>query len=301
MMPELMPRKIFISYRRRDSGANALGIGQYLEKEFHRKDVFIDVDMRAGAKFPQVLEQRLAECKVMLVLIGPDWLNAADEQGQRRLDDPDDWVRLEISHALKRNITVIPVLVNGAALPPKAKLPDDIRGLLDHQAVSVTMAGFRNEMAGLARDIRAMPTSRPWRRYGAIAAGILLLLAVVAVVWFTSPVEKFRSVAASTTSGSVSHDDVWNTKPGDWVFYGLIAKGDVQLSHYFKPASVKFFGDRASYEQRYALDPGASITSGSSIPPGAYERLYRQLIAKTLFSRFLRKLPTAAPGRYYRI
>ena len=96
-----MPQKIFISYRREDSAANALGIGQYLENEFGRKNVFIDIDMRAGTKFPAVLEQRLAECKVMLVLIGPDWLNSLDEKGQRRLDNPDDWVRLEISARFK--------------------------------------------------------------------------------------------------------------------------------------------------------------------------------------------------------
>src|SRR5262245_52569809 len=100
-----MPQKIFISYRRDDSAASALSIGQYLENEFGRKNVFIDIDMRAGVKFPTVLEQRLAECKVMLVLIGPNWLNAQDEEHRRRLDDPDDWVRLEITHALKRNIT----------------------------------------------------------------------------------------------------------------------------------------------------------------------------------------------------
>ena len=92
-----MPRKIFISYRREDSAANALGIGQYLEHEFGRKDVFIDVDMRAGAKFPTVLEERLSECKVMLVLIGPGWLNALDEQGRRRLDAKERHVRFRIA------------------------------------------------------------------------------------------------------------------------------------------------------------------------------------------------------------
>lgn len=167
-----MSQKIFISYRRQDSAANALGIGQYMEHEFGRKNVFIDIDMRAGTNFPTVLEQRLAECKVMLVLIGPNWVNALDEQGRRRLDDADDWVRLEIAHALKRNITVIPVRVNGAELPLKATLPDDIRGLLDHQAASVTIAGFRNEMSGLVRDIRSIRSPWPWRRYGSIAAGL---------------------------------------------------------------------------------------------------------------------------------
>jgi hypothetical protein len=169
-----MSLKIFISYRRQDSGANALGIGQYLEKAFGRKNVFIDVDMRAGTKFPQMLEERLAECKVMLVLIGSDWLNAADEQGRRRLDDPDDWVRLEIAHALNRNITVIPVSVNAAQLPTRAKLPNDIQGLLDHQAVSVTLAGFRSEMSRLVRDIRASTQAnaadRNHRKVVAVAA-----------------------------------------------------------------------------------------------------------------------------------
>src|ERR1039458_664927 len=112
-----MRDKIFISYRREDVCSSDLSIGQYLEHQFGRRNVFIDVDMHAGAKFPTVLEQRLAECKVMLVLIGPGWLNARDEKGHRRLDNPEDWVRLEIAHALKRNITVIPVRVNGAELP----------------------------------------------------------------------------------------------------------------------------------------------------------------------------------------
>ena len=75
-----MPSKIFISYRREDAAATALSISQYLENQFGRRNVFIDVDMRAGAKFPTVLEERLAECKVMLVLIGPGWLNARDDQ-----------------------------------------------------------------------------------------------------------------------------------------------------------------------------------------------------------------------------
>ena len=154
-----MLQKIFISYRRQDTAANALSIGQYLEHEFCRKNVFIDVDMKAGSNFPAVLEQRLAECKVMLVLIEQNWLEAKDEQGKRRLDDPDDWVRLEVAHALKRNITVIPVRINGADLPSKSALPDEIRGLLNHQATSVAMTGFRHDMSGLVRDIKSIPNN----------------------------------------------------------------------------------------------------------------------------------------------
>jgi len=171
-----MPRKIFISYRRQDTDSVALGISQYLEREFGRKNVFIDVDMQAGANFPAVLEMRLAECKVLLALIGPDWLNARDDESRRRLDDPSDWVRLEIARALNRKITVIPVRVGGTALPKKSDLPEDVRGLVDHQAALVTNASFRNDMAGLARDIRAIPN--PWSRarIGASIAGLLAFL-----------------------------------------------------------------------------------------------------------------------------
>jgi hypothetical protein len=179
-----MRNKIFISYRHEDSAPNALGVAQYLENHFSGKNVFIDVDMRAGAKFPNVLEERLAECKVLLALIGPKWLDARDEQNQRRLDKADDWVRLEIAQALKRDITVIPVRVNGAELPSRSSLPDDIRGLLDHQAVSITTAGFRNEMAGLVRDIRSMPESRQVRRLAAIAAAPTFLLAALATSFY---------------------------------------------------------------------------------------------------------------------
>jgi len=101
-----MRGKIFISYRRDDSASLALGIYQFLERQFGRNNVFIDVDMQAGAKFPDLLERRLGECKILLALIGPRWLDARDDAGNRRLDDPNDWVRLEIARALKRGITV---------------------------------------------------------------------------------------------------------------------------------------------------------------------------------------------------
>jgi hypothetical protein len=267
-----MPQKIFISYRREDAGANALGISQYLEKEFGRKNVFIDVDMRAGAKFPAVLEERLAECKVMLVLIGPEWLNSRSEDGQRRIDLPDDWVRLEIAQALKRDITVIPVRVNGAMLPLRERLPEDIRGLLDHQAVSLTLAGFRHEMSGLVRDIRAIPSPPSWRRFGIIAAGFVCLLAALAAVWALKPLnllETFRLAFFTQPTKTVSPSggktvspsgEIWSASPGEWVLYGA----DTQFSYYFKADSIKKVGDRAVITSRAPFKPSDTTTSGLS-------------------------------------
>lgn len=269
-----MSQKIFISYRRQDSAANALGIGQYMEHEFGRKNVFIDIDMRAGTNFPTVLEQRLAECKVMLVLIGPNWVNALDEQGRRRLDDADDWVRLEIAHALKRNITVIPVRVNGAELPLKATLPDDIRGLLDHQAASVTIAGFRNEMSGLVRDIRSIRSPWPWRRYGSIAAGLLLLLTVLAfaqqTIGFRKAFEQIRLLAFSQISGTATHNDIWKSSPGEWVAFAIDRQPKPNV-YYFKPSSVKAYRDRVVYTARFPLKLNTASPSRNTLPQAAYE------------------------------
>lgn len=173
-----MTGKIFINYRRDDSAAHALNIAQYLEREFGSKNIFIDVDrLGAGQDFPSVLQEKLDQCSVMIAVIGPRWLTLTDESGKRRIDDPDDWVRLEISNSLARKIAVIPVVVGGASLPNKSDLPEELRPILRRHAATLTTHGFRNEMAGLKRDILEIPGFRP-RRVGVYQAlGALAVMA----------------------------------------------------------------------------------------------------------------------------
>jgi tetratricopeptide (TPR) repeat protein len=171
---------IFVNYRRDDSAANALAIASYLEREFGSSRVFIDVDrLRAGQNFPEELERRLSECKAMVCLIGPGWGDARNEEGGRRLDDTEDWVRLEIERALTRGLVVIPVLVGGACMPKVADLPAALKPLVERQAVTITTNGFRSDMAGLTRDLRAIGGDAPWGWIGVGAGG--LALAVFAV------------------------------------------------------------------------------------------------------------------------
>ncbi len=265
-----MPQKIFISYRRQDSGANAIGIGQYLENEFGRKSVYIDVDMQAGTKFPAVIERRLAECKVMLVLIGPDWLGSKDEHGNLRLQKSDDWVRLEIAYALKRDITVIPVLINGAQLPDRETLPDDIRGLLDHQAASISLAGFRHEMAGLARDIRSIKTAKPWRLFGTLAAALILALIAAFIVYsfgLWGWLERAESRVSSPKIVAGSQNGVWKSHLGEWVLFAIDKK---PVAYFISPNSIKAFGDRVAYTARFPLY-AATNSSERNPGQGAYE------------------------------
>jgi hypothetical protein len=116
-----MPR-IFISYRREDSGDAAGRLCDRLQTRFGRSNVFMDVDsIPYGVDFPQHLAQTVSRCDVLLVVIGERWLEAryaeGPKQGQRRLDDPEDFVRIEIQSALARDIPVVPVLIGQASMP----------------------------------------------------------------------------------------------------------------------------------------------------------------------------------------
>jgi hypothetical protein len=179
--------KIFVNYRRDDSAPHALSIAQYLERRFGARNVFIDIDrLRAGQNFRHVLEQRLSVCDVMLTIIGPSWREARDETGRHRLDNPEDWVRTEITRALVRGITVIPVLVGGAALPRSSDLPADLGPLSERQAVTVTTNSFRTDMAGLEHDLRAIVRAeRRWRL--PVLGAMALLLALAAFAYLPIP------------------------------------------------------------------------------------------------------------------
>ena len=107
---------VFISYRREETAGEARALFNDLVARIGKDLVFMDVDNIAlGRDFREVLRENLASCDLMLVLIGKRWVDAKDQSGRRRLDDPGDFIRLEIGAALKRNIPVTPVLVQGAS------------------------------------------------------------------------------------------------------------------------------------------------------------------------------------------
>ena len=111
-------RAIFISYRRDDSEGHAGRLFEDLSQAFGEDAVFMDVSgIAAGRDFRKVIEEHTAACQVLLALIGKNWATAVDADGHRRLDDPLDFVRLETASALKRDIPVIPVLVQGGRMP----------------------------------------------------------------------------------------------------------------------------------------------------------------------------------------
>jgi hypothetical protein len=142
---------IFISYRRSDSSDVAGRIYDHLVEKYSRECVFKDVDsIPLGVPFPQRLEDLIAKSDVMVAVIGPNWLNAVDENGSRRLDAPKDYVRAELETALKLRVPVIPLLVSNSSMPQATDLPQAIRFLTDQNGMSVRAdPDFGNDMRRL--------------------------------------------------------------------------------------------------------------------------------------------------------
>jgi len=132
-----MPQ-IFLSYRRSDSEYIAPMLSEKLQQHFGEDSVFFDVDtIPLGVDFREYIGNAVGKCDVLLAIIGDQWLRAVDGRGNRRLDDPSDFVRIEIESALKRSIPVIPVLVDKVEMPSADDLPPSIQSIVFRNATEL--------------------------------------------------------------------------------------------------------------------------------------------------------------------
>jgi hypothetical protein len=152
-----MSAKIFVNYRQEDDPGSAGRVFDWIEREFNPGEVFMDVDgIEPGLNFVRVLEARVSDCDVLLAIMGPHWLNCKDENGNRRIDDVDDFVRIEIVSAIRQRKRVIPVIVGRGIPPKKHQLPDDLKALAELQATWVTHRKFRSDIQSLIPYIRGV-------------------------------------------------------------------------------------------------------------------------------------------------
>lgn len=134
---------VFISYRREDSRHAAGRLYQHLAQKFGEERVFIDVDTIApGVDFTSAISDRVANCDALIALIGPGWLNARNDAGNRRLDTAEDFVRLELEAALARGTRIIPVLIDDTPMPRPADLPEPLKALSNRNAVRLEHTRF---------------------------------------------------------------------------------------------------------------------------------------------------------------
>ena len=150
-----MSGQIFISYRREESRWSARSLHDRLRRDFDPKQIFMDIDAIAlGEDFVEAIESTVAKCDVLIAMIGNNWLISKDDQGGRRLDNPQDFVRMEIATALKREIRVIPVLVDGALMPRSMELPDDLKPLARRNALQISDTSFDGDCQRMVAAIK---------------------------------------------------------------------------------------------------------------------------------------------------
>ena len=190
---------IFISYRREDSEGFSRGLFQSLVGAFGSNHVFMDVEaIGLGVDFVEAIDKSLASCGALLVLIGKDWVNCTDAAGRRRLDDPQDFVRMEVAKALEQKVRVIPVLVKGAKMPAPEELPEVLRSVTRRQALELRHESWNQDVAHLASDLSELlglqrldrqtaapppPPQEPARKSGSrMVVGMAAAAVVVAIL-----------------------------------------------------------------------------------------------------------------------
>jgi hypothetical protein len=219
-----MPPRIFISYRRDDAAGDAGRLADHLNRRFGRGQVFLDIDtIDPGTDFVRVLQSSLRETAAVLVVIGQRWTSARDSAGGRRLDNEKDFVRLEVEESLSRDIPVVPVLVQGAAMPKPEELPPSMASLTTRQAVTLDHAEFHDDanrlcdhlekMLGLEKVSLRSTLTRWW------PAAVIGLLAVGVTGYFATRAPREKATG-TPTGGAIATNTVEaataeTTKPED--------------------------------------------------------------------------------------
>lgn len=171
--------RVFISYRRQDSAGWAGRLADYLSDRLGAGNVFLDLDtIRPAENWLNKIQAALQKADCTLVVIGPSWLDVADGEGQRRLNNPNDLVRVEVATALRGTKPVVPVLVGGARMPLESALPKDLWPLIQRQAVELADHRWRDDVQHLLSAV----TGRVWWRRG-ILIGAGALQAVFVALW----------------------------------------------------------------------------------------------------------------------
>ena len=247
---------IFISYRRGDAEGEAGRLFDDLSAQFGAKAIFMDVmDIKPGRDFRKVIDENVSSCGVLLAMIGKGWINARDDAGRRRLDDPQDFVRLETASALKRDIPVIPVLVHGASMPLAEQLPEELKELAYRNAVELTHARWESDVQvlikGLRGDLGSLPIGASAIKAGLPAASSGMRAAGPAAS--TQPVRKSRSAIFAALMVAML------------VTVGIVA-AYILLSFRIgrKPSAVERASSPARAEAGYprSLSAGAEIKAG---------------------------------------
>jgi hypothetical protein len=204
---------IFIAYRRDDSHYITDRIYEELVRKFGKRKVFKDVaSITYGHDFRRVILNAVGRCDVLLAVIGDKWLSASKSPGSRRIDDPKDFVRVEIEAALERDIPIIPLLVLNATMPREDDLPPSLKNLAYHNGMPVRPdPDFEHDLLRLIKAIFELPPSpgerprSPLRQWALTATVLTSLFALILLIatWLDWPRRLLNMLPPSPKGGVV--------------------------------------------------------------------------------------------------
>jgi hypothetical protein len=244
--------RIFVSYRREDSSGYAGRLFDSLHPYLGRDRIYMDVVANEpGIDFVKTIEAALKACRVLIVLIGKKWVNLTDASGRRRLDNPDDFVRLEVAAAIKRGARIIPVLVGGAAMPNASELPPELKSLTRFQALEISDSRWDHDLGRLVEILKKIG-KRP--RALPMMAGIVFM-AIVLVVGLDQ--------VGILSNESIAHVLLFNLRNEMDLLLNKLKKPDSALAP--KPA------------KKYPILLSAGAGTQTKAGPGTYKILTAQL------------------------
>lgn len=187
------PPRIFVSYRREDTGGHAGRLYDALAARFGPENVFMDIDtIDLGVDFTEAINRAVTSYDVVIALIGRGWLEATDAEGRRRLDNPVDFLRLELEAALSRDVFVIPTCVQGAQIPHADRLPPSLVALPSRQGIELRDVAWGGDVERLIRRINRLggdevqrevspPAREPRRLWHSKRVQVAVVLVLVAL------------------------------------------------------------------------------------------------------------------------
>ena len=209
-VPGGRPLRIFVSYRRDDTGGHAGRLYDALAAHFGPGNVFMDIDtIDLGTDFTEAIGRAVASYDVVIALIGRRWLDAADAEGRRRLDDPHDFLRLELETALAHDVYVIPTLVEGTAYPAADRLPPSLEALPARQGIELRDAAWHDDVKRLIRRIERLRASpaEPASKRRRLILGMGLALVVLFAAAAAAAVTVARDGSGSDGENQVTADE----------------------------------------------------------------------------------------------
>jgi hypothetical protein len=283
--PRERSANIFINYRREDSAGHAGRLFDALSDHFAGR-LFMDVDtLEPGVDFVEAIEQAVGSCEVLIVVIGREWLTIKDKAGRRRLDDPGDFVRLEVESALTRGIRVIPVLVQDAPMPRAEELPASLAKLARRNAIELSDARWAYDVDRLARTIhdilKETPAVKPEK-----ATPLPDPVAPAVVAKTTGPRAWPLSIAALVLVAAVVLVS--------WAWTRQTPSGN-NVPSQVQPAELKTAEVPAGGVA--PADPAGDVNSGNSVPTAAIDAPFAGNGTPAVDSVAVKKLRDPKPSR----